>query len=170
MIVPRLADVLRYALLALLTAALVSACGFRPRGSVELPKDFREIYVDAPIEIGDELEIFLDAGGASKTTNRSEADAVISVRNERYDQRVVSVDATTGKAREYELLYVLDFSIRAKDGSMLVPSERVVVRRIYIFDPTQVLGDTNQVALIRRDMRIDAAERIVRITESRLTN
>lgn len=170
MSVPRIDPVLRYALLALLAAALLSACGFRPRGSVDLPENFREIYVDAPVEVGDELEIFLNAGGASKTTARGEADAVISVRNERYDQRVVSVDATTGKAREYELLYVLDFSIRSKDGSMLVPSERIVVRRIYVFDPNQVLGDTNQVAAIQRDMRVDAAERIVRITESRLTN
>jgi len=161
---------LRCSLIALIAAAMLSACGFRPRGSVELPADFRQIYVDAPVEIGDVLVIFLDAGGASEVKTLGEADAVIRVQNAHYDQRVVSVDATTGKAREYELLYTLDFSIRNKDGNMLVPSEHVVVRRIYVFDPTQVLGDTNQVASLRRDMRVDAAERIVRITESALAN
>ena len=160
---------LRSCLLALVAAALVSACGFRPRGSVDLPADLRTVYVEAPIEIGDELAIFLDAGGAKETKTSAEADAVLRVQNERYEQRVVAVDATTGKAREYELLYTLDFSIRKKDGSMLVSPEHVVVRRIYVFDPTQVLGDTNQIEQMRRDMRVDAAERIIRITESRLS-
>ena len=167
---PRFNRALRACLLALVAAALLSACGFRPRGSVELPADFRKIYVDAPIEIGDELAIFLDAGGATETKSSGEADAVIRVQNERYDQRVVAVDATTGKAREYELLYTIDFSIRKKDGSMLVAPEHVVVRRIFVLDPTQILGDANQIDEMRRDMRVDAAERIVRITESRLAH
>lgn len=162
---PRVDRVLRPCLLALLAAALLSGCGFRPRGSVELPANFREVYVEAPVEIGDELAIFLGAGGASEVATRDAADAVIRVTNEHYDQRVVSVDATTGKAREYELLYTFDLSIHMKDGSTLVAPKHVVVRRIYVFDPNQVLGSSNNIDALKRDMRVDAAERIVRITE-----
>jgi LPS-assembly lipoprotein len=159
---------LRCALIVLLSAALISACGFRPRGSITLPEDFGSVYVQAPIEISDELAIFLDGGGATVSKSRTDADAVIKVQSENYEQRVTSVDATTGKAREFELIYSLDFSVHMKDGTALVPSEHLVVRRIYVFDPTAVIGATRNVDALRVDMRRDAAERIIRLTEAAL--
>jgi LPS-assembly lipoprotein len=151
-----------------LSAALASACGFRPRGSLTLPQDFRHVYVAAPVQIADELSIFLDSGGAATTKSPADADAVISVQSEAFEDRVAAVDASTGKAREFELLYTLDFSVRMKDGAMLVASERMVVRRVYIFDPTAVLGATNNVETLHVDMRRDAAERIIRRMEAAL--
>jgi LPS-assembly lipoprotein len=159
---------LRYFLVVLISAALVSACGFRPRGSVALPEDLRQFYIDAPTDISDELATFLDSGGATIIAAREEADAVISVRSENFQDRVVAVDAVTGKAREFELLYTLDFSVRMKDGAMLVAPERVAVKRIFVFDPTAVLGATNNVQSLRLDMRRDAAEKIIRRTEAAL--
>ena len=165
---PNQVSALRLALIFVLASALLTACGFRARGSIELPQDFRSIYVQAPLEIKDELAIFLDSGGAKIVETPTEADATIKVRNENYEQRVVAVNATTGKAREFELLYTLNFSVRMKDGTMLLPSEQVVVRRIYVFDPNAVIGATQNVAELQRDMRRDAAERIIRITEASL--
>ena len=155
----------RLALVMIVAAALVSACGFRPRGSITLPEDFRKIYVEAPVEIADELAIFLESGGATVSKLREDADAMIKVRSENYSDRVVAVDATTGKAREFELLYTLNFSVRMKDGTMLVAPERMAVRRVYVFDPTAVIGATQNVAALQVDMRRDAAERMIRITE-----
>ncbi len=159
---------LRYTLVALLATALASGCGFRPRGSVALPEDFRNVYVDAPVEISDDLAVFLDSGGANLSRTAAESDAVIRVQSQNYEQRVVAVDATTGKAREFELLYTLEFSVRMKDGTMLVPPEHLVLRRIYVFDPTAVIGATRNVELLRVDMRRDAAERIIRLTGAAL--
>jgi outer membrane lipopolysaccharide assembly protein LptE/RlpB len=158
----------RYTLVVLLAAALLSACGFRARGSITLPEDFRNVYVDAPVGISDDLAVFLHSGGASLARTGAESDAVIRVQSESYKQRVVAVDATTGKAREFELLYTLEFSVRMKDGTMLVPPERLVIRRIYVFDPTAVIGATRNVESLRIDMQRDAAERIIRRTEAAL--
>ena len=159
------APALRVALLVLLAAALLSACGFRPRGSVTLPQDFKKIYVDAPVEIADEIANFLDSGGASVIKTRADADAVIEVQSENYDERVMAVDATTGKAREFELLYTLAFSVRMKDGIMLIAPEVLTLRRSYVFDPTAVIGATQNVDALRRDMRRDAAGHIIRTLE-----
>jgi len=165
---PFAAPALRYVLVGLLSAALASACGFRPRGSVSLPDDFRQVYVEAPVDITDDLAVFLGSGGASVTNTRADADAVINVQSEGFRDRVAAVDATSGKAREFELLYTLDFSVRMKDGVMLVAPERVAIRRVYIFDPTAVLGATDNVEALRVDMRRDAAEQIIRRTEAAL--
>ena len=75
------------------------------------------------------------------------------------------MDAVTGKAREYELLYTLSFSVRMKDGTMLVAPEHIVIRRIFVFDPTAVIGATQNVETLRIDMRRDAAQRMIRLTE-----
>lgn len=158
----------RHAIVVLVAIALLAACGYRPRGNVALPEDFRSVYVQAPVEITDELTVFLDSGGASVVETRGEADASIRVTSERDEQRVVAVDASTGKAREFELLYTLDFTVRMQDGTVLIPSEHVVIRRIYVFDPDAVIGATQNVASLQRDMRRDAAERIIRITEAAL--
>ena len=172
--VPPTAATPRCFVVLLLMAALASACGYHLRGSpaqsedFRLPEDFREIYVEGPVEITDEIAIFLESGGASVVAARGEADAAIKVQSENYTERVVSVDATTGKAREFELLYTLDFSIRMKDGTMLMPAEHIVVRRIFVFDPTAVIGATQNVEVLRQDMRRDAAERIIRLTEAAL--
>lgn len=162
------APVSRYALVAVLATSLLAACGYRPRGSVELPADFRDIHVQAPVDISDELAIFLDSGGARLVPTPGDSDAIIKVTSEKYEQRVVTVDATTGKAREFELLYTLNFSVRLRDGTMLIPSEHLVIRRVYIFDPDAVIGATQNVATLQRDMRRDAAERIIRLTEAAL--
>ncbi len=78
------------------------------------------------------------------------------------------MDASTGKGREFELLYILDYSVRMKDGTMLIPPEKFAVRRIYVFDPTAGLGAANNVTVLRRDMRQDAAQRIIRATQAAL--
>jgi LPS-assembly lipoprotein len=160
--------VLRYVLVAFLAAALVSACGFRPRGSASLPADFQEIYVDAPVEISDEIALFLENGGASVIDSSGDADAVIKVGSQSYEERVVTVNAATGKGREFELLYTLNFSVRMRDGTMLIPAEHVVVRRRYIFDRTAVIGAQQNVESLQADMRRDAAQRIIRLTEAAL--
>jgi outer membrane lipopolysaccharide assembly protein LptE/RlpB len=159
---------LRYAVVALILAALASACGFRPRGNVSLPEDFRQVYVKAPLAIADELAIFLDSGGATVVKARGEADAVIDVQSDHFEDRVTTVDAVTGKAREYELLYILDFSIRMKDGRMLVAPDRVIVKRVYIFDQNAVIGSLDNVAALRGSMQRDAAEGIIRRAEAAL--
>lgn len=159
---------LRCLMVVLVSASLASACGFRPRGNITLPDNFRQVYVQAPVQITDELAVFLVSGGATITESPTDADAVIGVLSEAYEDRVVSVDATTGKAREFELLYSLDFSVRMKDGDMLVKPEHMVVRRVYVFDPNAVLGATYNVEALHEDMRRDAAERIIRRMEAAL--
>ena len=81
---------------------------------------------------------------------------------------MAAVDATTGKAREFELLYTLDYSVRMKDGTVRIPSERLVVRRVYVFDPTAVIGATQNVEALQRDMRVDAAQKVIRAMEASL--
>ena len=154
--------------LVVAAVVLVSACGFRPRGHLELPADFQEVYVQGPDSIRDELEFFLTGGGANLTESRDDADAVIKVISEQFHRRVSAVDPFTGKEREFELVYVVDFSVRLKDKTMLVAPQSIRMRRSYIFDETAAIGSNREERIIREEMRRDAALSIVRRTEAAL--
>jgi len=154
--------------LLLLCTCMVTSCGFRPRGAVELPADVRQVFVQAPAAITDELEVFLDAGGARLIDNREEADAVIAVQSEAYHRRVLSVDPNTGKEREFELVYTVSFAVRREDGSMLVAPQTVKLRRDYVFDAEAVIGKGREEGVLRDEMRRDAAQSIVRRMEAAL--
>ena len=155
-------------LLLVIIAVVVSACGFRPRGHLELPADFREVYVQGSDPIRDELEFFLTGGGANLTENRDDADAVIKVSSESFNRRVSAVDPFTGKEREFEIVYVVEFSVRLKDKTMLVAPQSIKMRRSYIFDETAAIGSNREERIIREEMRRDAALSIVRRTEAAL--
>ena len=156
-------------LVALLAVvAGLGGCGFHMRGATDLPQDFREIYVEAPISMVDEIEVFVESGGGRLVGDRAVADGSITVRSERYNRRVIAVDPVTGKEREFELLYIVNFDARLKDGTDLVAPQDLVVRRNYIFDETAVLGASREETVLRDEMRRDAAQRIVRIVSASL--
>lgn len=163
-----MASKLTIAGVSLLAACLLASCGFRPRGAVELPADLREIYVQAPGPITDELEVFLGAGGARLTDEREGADAIIAVQSEDYHRRVLSVDPTTGKEREFELVYTVSFAVRLDDGSVLVGPQTLKLRRDYVFDAEAVIGKGREESVLRDEMRRDAAQSIVRRMEAAL--
>ena len=153
-------------LLVLLSS--LSGCGFHLRGNMELPEGFGQIHISAPAAIKNELEIGLDSNGVSVATDADGADAIVSVRAERFARRVLSVDPTTGKEREFELSYVVDFDAQHGDGRPLLDHQNVSLLREYVFDADAVIGKSREEAVLRSEMRRDAALQILRRLETAL--
>lgn len=144
-------------------ALLVGACGFHPRGAVELPPGVSKVYVQAPSALlGEPIAMYLEAGGARQVTDRADADVAVLVTGERQDRRLLAVDPRTGKAREYELSYALTYQLARKDGSAILPPQTVSLVRDYTFDPTAVIAMGEEEALIYAEMRRDAVQQVLR--------
>ena len=144
-------------------ALLVGACGFHPRGAVELPPGVSKVYVQAPSALlAEPIAMYLEAGGARKVENRADADVAVLVTGERQDRRLRAVDPRTGKAREYELSYALTYQLARKDGSAVLPPQTVSLVRDYTFDPTAVIAMGEEEALIYAEMRRDAVQQVLR--------
>jgi len=150
-------------------ALLLAGCGFHLRGAAVLPKGVDRIHVQAANpDLTDELTLFLQDGGAKVLPSAKGADAVLAVNDERFDRRVLTVDPKTGKAREYQLSYSLNFALRGKNGTMLVAPQQVKLDRDYVFDADQVLGSSAQESTLRTEMRRDAVQQILRRLEAAL--
>ena len=142
-------------------AALISGCGFQLRGADVLPPDLSDLYISAPIQILSEVEFFLEGSDTRLVDARSDASVVLTIANERYDRRLLSVDPSTGKEREFELSYAVDVNAASKDGTSLLAQQTVVLVRDFVFDRDALLGASREETVLREEMRRDAVIQIM---------
>lgn len=150
---------------ALLLAVLLSACGFKLRGtgdSYTMP--FHSIYLgfqeNSPL--GTELKRNLRAGDGIVIADKPEkAEAQFDVVSENRGKAIQSLNSQ-GRVREYLLTYTLVFKVRdAKGGQLLAPTE-ITLRRNLAFNEQQVLAKESEEALLYRDMQSDLVQQIMR--------
>ncbi len=150
----------------LAAALLLAGCGFQLRGALDLPDNIQTLHVMAPSELRNDILKLLESAGVGVSTSSAEADASITVTSERFSRRVLSVDPTTGKEREFELAYTLVFAVTRSDGETVIENGAVNLLRDYVFDPEAVIGTSREEELLRDEMRRDAATQLMRRVEA----
>lgn len=144
----------------LLVAGLLAGCGFQLRGADVLPPG-QGLYVEAPGDLRAEVEVFLDGSDTRLVGRREEAAVVLSMSNPRYDRRVLSVDPSTGKEREFELSYTLDVSASTREGTALLAPQPMTLLRDYVFDRDALIGASREEGVLRTEMMRDAVQRVL---------
>ncbi len=144
----------------LLSAALLTSCGFAPRGSITHTTSIGVVFIHAidNAPIASRLRAVLKDRSFKVSTDQSKASVLIQLANETQSRRIVSVEST-GRVSEYELLHSVDMQIaKGIDGSVPVldPNQRpntVSVIREYTYDRTGVLGKADEADILRSEMR-----------------
>lgn len=142
------------------TLALLSACGFHLRQPVPVPAELKETRIAgiaefAPLTL--QMKKVLTSAGSTVLPATAKAASTISISNERYDRRVLSVDAQ-GRVAEYELSYSFSFNVTDAAGKQLVPGQKIQLLRDFRFDPNNVLAKDAEETQIKTEM-IDFAVR-----------
>lgn len=146
--------------IAFIVALTVSGCGgwyLRGHGPTQLP--FKSAFVksaNAPV-VSSAVRKELQYRGITLAQKRADADVVVELAAENFDRRVLSVDPRSGKVREIELGLQTYFSVRGKDGKLLVPNEAVSWQLDYVFDEDSLLATVEQDSVVRRDLAETAA-------------
>ncbi len=147
---------------------LLISCGFHLRGTgkVQLPPMLStlRVMVENNQQQNDPLLVAMKNALRTQTDAQIEdtGDAPLLVLNgERSDSQVLSV-SSTGKADEYLLKYEVSFRLTGKDGKTLAESQTVRVQRDHAFDRLNVLAMEKEEQELRREMRRDAVQQILR--------
>jgi LPS-assembly lipoprotein len=152
------------ALSGLLLAAvtMLSGCGFHLRGESFQGSKLGHVFVQSvdPL-VTDELNLFMEDAGATIVKTRAQADVVLTVSNEHFDKRVLTVDPNTGQQSEFEIDYHVDFSATRRDGKDLLPRATIELQRDYVFDPNAVLGMSREESVLQEEMRRDAVQQML---------
>lgn len=151
---------MRIVLVALLSAAL-AACGFRLRGTAELP--FETVYVPgATGGIALDLKRSIQAGtGARVVDDPKQAEAVLQFIQEAREKEILSLTGA-GRVREFQLRYRVGFRVHDGKGREFVPANTIQLTRDVTFNDAEVLAKEAEEQLLFRDMQNDMVQQIMR--------
>ena len=152
--------------------ALFTGCGFRLRGSIDLPVELTEVAIQGTRpngELGVALRNGLSRVGGQVVDSVGRARSVLVITQDSSERRVLSVDSI-GQANEYELAYTLGFRLDDPDGTNRVVPQSISLRRQYRYDPTQTLAKADEEGRLLREMREDAVRQMMGRLKAGLDN
>jgi LPS-assembly lipoprotein len=147
--------------LLVLVLIVLAGCGFRLRGSADVP--FQTLYIpNAVTGIALELKRSIQAATDAKVVDDPKgADALLQFSHETRDREILSLNAA-GRVREYRLRYRVGFRVHDGKGNDYVPQSSLELTRDISFNDAQVLAKEAEEELLFRDMQNDMVQQILR--------
>jgi LPS-assembly lipoprotein len=178
---------MRAAKLALILSlvGLLAACGFKLRGSADLPAHqlpFATIALTlAPTsEFYAQLKRSIEASSAgTRVVDAGEAEAILTVLSDTSQKNILSLN-TSGRVREYQLVRTFAFKVQANNRTAApapqvkytdapivapteyVPASTIVLRREVTYSDDLVLSKEAEEALLWRDIQRDLVQQLMR--------
>jgi LPS-assembly lipoprotein len=156
-------DVMRTSLCVAIVGVLVSACGFHLAGRTPLPASIKSAYVQATDQQSDFVQSLRKAlltSGARPAPTKDRASSVVNILKDEVVRRTLSVSALN-KPNEYEVTYLVRFSVSSGDQELLAPQE-ISATRSYSFSESALLAKEHEESILRQAMARDLADRVVR--------
>lgn len=148
----------------------LSGCGFHLKGyQQDASPVLNGLYVAGGSErntLAGVLAHSLRTGGVELAPDAESATAWVSITKERMKSRVMAVDAN-GKALDSEFQMTASFRLISEAGGK-PQTQTLELARQLSYSGTDELGQRNEAALLRSDMRQDMAYQIIRRLEALL--
>ena len=140
---------------------LLAGCGFRLRGTAELP--FSSVYVPgATSGIALDLARNIRAGTNVKVLDDpKEAEAILQFTTETREKEILSLTGA-GRVREFRLRYKVGFRVHDGKGNDFVPQNTLELTRDVSFNDADILAKETEEQLLYRDMQGDMVQQIMR--------
>jgi LPS-assembly lipoprotein len=170
----------------LLLISLLAACGFKLRGSAELP-GYKLPFSTIALTLAPTSEFYallkrnIEASSpGTRVVDAKEAEAILTVLADTNVKNILSLNAA-GRAREYQLVRSFTFKVHANVASAtpaaqvkytdarpdavateyIAPST-ITLRRDITFSDDLVLSKESEEALLQRDMQSDLVQQLMR--------
>ena len=160
--------IIRSSLVAVTSVVIVvsvQSCGFHLREATVIPAEAKSVGIkDLPIgsEIAPAINLQLTYIGIDALDQVQGANLIFVVNDEKYNRRVLTVNAV-GQVKEYELVYVVKYSIKnVHHAGASINNQTITIKRDMRFEPNEVLGSADEESRLRKEMVSAAAQQIVR--------
>ena len=149
------------ALAAALLCLVIASCGFRLRGTADVP--FETLYLPAATSgIALDLKRNIQAGTKARVVDDAKAaDAVLQFTEETRQKEILSLTGT-GRVREFQLRYRVGFRVHDGKGADYVPQSVIQLTRDVTFNDAEILAKEQEEQLLFRDMQTDMVQQIMR--------
>jgi LPS-assembly lipoprotein len=147
--------------LIVVLALLLAGCGFRLRGTAEVP--FESVYIpNATAGIALDLKRNILAGTKARVVDDpKEAEAVMQFTEETRQKEILSL-TSAGRVREFLLRYRVGWRVQDSKGADFVPQNTIALTRDVTFNDAEILAKEQEEQLLFRDMQTDMVQQIMR--------
>jgi LPS-assembly lipoprotein len=147
----------------MLTAALLSACGFQLRGAAAMPFDSIFIQASASSPLTIQLKRAVASGSQAQIAEQpGKAEVVLQISDERQEKEILALSGG-GRVSEFQLRYHVSFRLTDnKNAREYIPLSEIVLRRTLTYSDEEALSKQAEEALLYRDMRQDAVQQMMR--------
>ena len=160
---------IRIKLLFLVIAITLSSCGFKLKGSYEIP--YQTIYLQAAGEsrVGRIIKRKIQRKSNIEIVQTlSAAEATINILEE-VSTRAVAVLSNVGSVDEYELIYTVRYRIGPGQNSSSMQEGQIVLRRKITHSDLDIAAKSNEEDALINDMASEAATGIlVRLSRAKI--
>ena len=153
----------------LVIAITLSSCGFKLKGSYEIP--YQTIYLQAAGEsrVGRIIKRKIQRKSNIEIVQTlSAAEATINILEE-VSTRAVAVLSNVGSVDEYELIYTVRYRIGPGQNSSSMQEGQIVLRRKITYSDLDIAAKSNEEDVLINDMASEAATGIlVRLSRTKI--
>jgi len=140
----------------------LAGCGFQLRGTASLP--FDTLYMRPTATPGVALDLKRNIQTGTHTTlvdDPKRADAILELSSDIREKVILSL-AATGRVREYQLRYRVNFRVHDGKGADFIPMTAVQLTRDVTYNDSDVLAKESEEQLLYRDMQSDMVQQLMR--------
>ena len=160
---------IRIKLLFLVIAITLSSCGFKLKGSYEIP--YQTIYLQSAGDsrVGRIIKKKIQRKSNIEIVQTSSvAEAAINILEEA-STRAVAVLSNSGSVDEYELIYTVRYTIGPAQNSSNMTEGQIVLRRKITHSDLDIAAKSNEEDALINDMASEAANGIlVRLSRTKI--
>ena len=137
-------------------------CGFKLRGSVEMPFDSIFVASQGFSFFDTELRRVLASNETVSVVGQvEEADVLLTIINQQRDRTILSL-SNAGNVREFELTYRVNYKIDTPKLESIATTGEIMVVRSLTYDDAQILAKEAEEALLFEEMQVDAVIQLMR--------
>lgn len=178
---------MRAAKLSIITLLLVllAGCGFKLRGSAELP-GYKLPFATIALSLAETSEFYAQlkrtieasSPGTRVVSDAKDAEAVLAVLADNSEKLILSLNAS-GRAREYQLIRTFSFRVHGQTPAAVAPAPKysdaprlgpteyippstITLRRDITFSDDLVLSKESEEILLWRDIQGDLVQQLMR--------
>lgn len=153
-------------ILVSLFVLLLSACGFHLRGfgvsGAALP--FKTLYVNAPAypALAVEVTRAVESSGKTRVVARpQDAQAILQILGATREKRILSLSGS-GRVSEFMLIYRLSFTLKDRNGRVLLAPQQITQTQDFSFSDTEILSKEAEESQLYANMQRDAVQQLLR--------
>ena len=146
---------------ALLAAGVLSACGWRVRGKLDLPYKNMLLSGTMTPEMRNELEMYLRVNDVVLVSSAQEAEVVLEIITEQNAKQVIAYNSA-GQITAYRIICRIAFRLFYSNGVEIIPESDIYLTRDVEYTPANIQSFDALVTEFIKNLRSDIVNQLMR--------